>query len=104
MSNSRLEQLLHFYNDDPTDPFILYGLALEYQKIDIRKAEELFDKLVNEYMDYLPTYYQAANLKSQIGKTDEAISLYIKGIELAIHKKDTTTQRELQSALEELTF
>jgi hypothetical protein len=55
-------------------------------------------------MDYLPTYYQAANLKSQIGKTDEAISLYIKGIELAIHKKDTTTQRELQSALEELTF
>ena len=29
--NKRLEGLLEFYKKDPNDPFILYGLALEYK-------------------------------------------------------------------------
>ena len=49
MSNARQEQLLQFHNQDPTDPFILYGLALEYQKSDNKKAEELFDKLLTDH-------------------------------------------------------
>jgi tetratricopeptide (TPR) repeat protein len=104
MTISRLEQLLQFHQEDPSDPFILYGLALEYLKSDESKGEEYFDKLLRSFPEYLPTYYHAAKLKATVGKWDEAITTYEKGIQLAIAQKDKATQRELKSALDELMF
>lgn len=104
MAMSRLEQLLQFHLEDPSDPFILYGLALEYLKSDESTGEEYFDKLLRDFPDYLPTYYHAAKLKATIGKWDEAIAIYEKGIQLAISQQDKATHRELKSAYEELLF
>jgi hypothetical protein len=96
MTTTRLEQLLRFREEDPKDPFPLYALALEYQKIDVIKCESSFDTLLTAFPDYLPTYYHAAKLKATLNKVDD--------IELAIHQQDKSTQRELQAAYEELIF
>jgi len=104
MTTTRLEHLIRFYEEDPGDPFSLYGLALEYLKIDLSKSEAYFDKLLTDFHHYLPAYYHAAKLKASIGKKDEAIDIYKKGIQLAIDQQNKATQRELQSAYEELTF
>jgi tetratricopeptide (TPR) repeat protein len=104
MDNQRLEQLIAFYEQDPNDPFTLYGLALEYLKVDVNKSEECFDTLLATFPDYLPTYYHAAKLKVTLGNHQVAIDIYKKGITLAAKMKDTSTQRELMSAYEELLF
>jgi tetratricopeptide (TPR) repeat protein len=104
MTTTRLEQLIRFYEEDPSDPFTLYGLALEYLKIDTSKSEAYFDKLLTDFQQYLPTYYHAAKLKATIGKKDEAIDIYEKGIQVAIAQEDKATHRELKSAYEEFLF
>jgi hypothetical protein len=98
---TRLEQLQQFVNDDPNDPFNLYALALEFTKSDANKAEGMFKKLLSEHKDYLPTYYQAANLFESNGKHDLAIATLHNGIALARSLNEMKTLRELQSMLDE---
>jgi len=104
MSASRLEQLLQYYRDEPGDPFILYALALEYQKSDLKKAKSFFEKLLNEHAHYVPAYYHAAKLYQELQERDKAESTYEKGIVMAKMQNDFQTLRELQSALDELRF
>jgi tetratricopeptide (TPR) repeat protein len=104
MNQNRLEQLIKFYEEDPNDPFIVYGLALEYQKSDIKKSEQLFDTLLTNFQEYLPSYYHAAKLKATLGNGELALSIYKKGIALAKKQKDATTERELLAAYNELIF
>jgi tetratricopeptide (TPR) repeat protein len=101
MEETRLEQLIKFYNEDPNDPFIIYGLALEYLKTDVKKSEDLFNKLITNFPDYLPAYYQTAKLKQELGSTEQALTIYKKGIELAAQQNDSATKRELQAAHDE---
>lgn len=104
MNQNRLEQLIKFHEEDPNDPFLLYGLALEYQKSDVKKSEELFDTLLTGFPDYLPSYYHAAKLKAALGKGELALTIFKSGIALARKQNDMTTARELQSAYDELMF
>ncbi|HEY0744355.1 MAG TPA: tetratricopeptide repeat protein [Chryseosolibacter sp.] len=102
--STRLDILLKFYDDDPNDPFNIYALAIEYQKSDLPKARQYFEKLLNEYPHYIPTYYHAAKLYQETGDTDRAINTYEKGIEVAKSQNDTKAARELKSAYDELMF
>lgn len=104
MDQNRIAQLTRFHEEDPTDPFILYGLALEYQKTDMKKSEDFFDKLLADFPEYLPTYYHAAKQKAALGKSDQAIQIFNSGIALAQKQHEAATARELQSALDELKF
>jgi tetratricopeptide (TPR) repeat protein len=103
MSN-RLELLQQFYNEDPHDPFNIYGLALEYLKTDLLKSRELFEKLLTSHREYIPTYYHAAKLYAELDDRDRAISVYRDGIEQAKRLQDQKALRELQSAYNELVF
>jgi Tfp pilus assembly protein PilF len=104
MSSERLNLLHKFYEEDPSDPFNLYALALEYLNTDIAKAEQFFQILLDKHKDYLPTYYHAARLFQDKGEKDKAISVYENGILLARTCGDRKAQRELQSAYDELMF
>src|SRR5688572_26342778 len=104
MAETRLQQLIQFYKDDPNDPFNIYGLALEYQKTDIKQSERYFDQLLNNFPDYLPTYYHAAKLKSSLKLNEDAINIYKRGIYLAKKLNEPKAQQELQSAYNELMF
>jgi tetratricopeptide (TPR) repeat protein len=101
---SRLEQLEQFYREDPHDPFNLYGLALEYLKIEPARAKELFEILLDRHADYIPTYYHAAKLFIDMNERERAIEIYEKGIERARSSNADKALRELRSAYDELMF
>lgn len=98
---TRLEHLQQFVDDDPDDPFNLYALALEFLKHDVKKAEEIFTKLLSDHPNYLPTYYQAADLFESIGRHELALETLRKGIALATNGKEMKTRSELQTMLDE---
>lgn len=104
MSEQRLKTLLKFYEEDPNDPFNLYGLALEYQKSDLQKSDELFSKLLQDFPDYVPSYYHAAKLKIELKQHEAALSIYKKGIEVAKQQNEKKAEQELRSAYDELLF
>jgi Tfp pilus assembly protein PilF len=104
MENSRLSQLIQFYQDEPTDPFNIYALAIEYLKTDSRLAKSHFEILLKEHANYLPTYYHAAKLYQDLSLREMAIRVYEKGIDVAKAQKEMKALRELQSAYDELMF
>jgi len=104
MSDSRLSQLQEFYDQDPSDPFNLYALALETSKTNPANAIVQFETLMTQHPDYLPTYYHAAKLYVRLERNEQAIDVYKKGIALAQQTGNTKTARELKSALDELEF
>jgi tetratricopeptide (TPR) repeat protein len=100
--STRLVQLEEFYREDPNDPFNLYALALEYQKINIEKSTELFNELLARHEDYIPAYYHAAQLYLSLNNTEHAIAILEKGIPKARAKNETKAANELQILLDEL--
>lgn len=106
MANERLERLLKYYSENPNDPFIIYGLALEYRKSGQQKeAWQYFKILLINHPDYLPTYYQAAEFAAEeLGHLEEARQIYQTGLEKCRKQGDNFAQRELQSAYENFLF
>lgn len=104
MRQTRLEQLLQFLKEEPNDPFLLYAVAMEYSKTDISKALSFYEKLLNEYPDYIATYYHAAKLFAELGDRDKAEHTFITGIEKAKSQQEALALRELQNAYNEFLF
>lgn len=100
MNSERIKLLEQYLEDDPTDPFNLYALALEYQKQNPAKAGKLFELLLDEHPDYLPTYYIAGNFYADQAQTQKALDVLRRGMVLAKSKGQNTTTRELQSAID----
>lgn len=99
---NRLQLLQDFYEQDPNDPFNLYGLALEYQKHDIQKSKELYDLLLKEFPDYLATYYMSAKLYEELELEEDAVTIYKKGIGIAQQQNNSKIENELKVALTNL--
>lgn len=104
MSKNRLQTLITFYEEEPSDPFNLYALALEYRKHDLHKSNELFDKLLTDFPQYVPSYYHAAQLKTELKQTEAALEIYQKGMTIARQQNEKKAEQELRSALNELMF
>lgn len=96
MKTTFLEKLLVFYEENPNDPFNLYALALEYQKHNASKASKLYEELLAEHPEYLPTYYHAAQFFANSEESEKAEAIFKTGIELA--KKQQNTKAELELA------
>ncbi|MFM9840798.1 MAG: tetratricopeptide repeat protein [Cyclobacteriaceae bacterium] len=103
MNSERIKTLEQWIEEDPSDPFNKYGLAMELILNKPERAALLFDELLTQHSDYLPTYYIAAQFFSQ-SNSDKAIAILEAGIELAKKQKNEKTLRELRSALDELRF
>ena len=101
---TRIQQLEQFVNEDPTDPFNLYALALEYQKIDADKAIDIFNRLVDEHANYIPTYYHLGKLYQESAEKEKALRVFDQGIEAASIQNDLKALRELKVARQELLF
>jgi tetratricopeptide (TPR) repeat protein len=100
--SERIQTLKKFLEDDPSDSFTLYALALEYVKIDPQKAMDTFHLLVADHREYLPTYYQLGKLYESLGQQENAAMTYEKGILIARKQNDLKTLHELASAKEEM--
>jgi tetratricopeptide (TPR) repeat protein len=104
MSAARLDMLLQYYREDPSDPFNGYALAMEYMNSDVEEARRYFEILLNSHPTYLPTYYHAAKLYQETGDREKATEVFEQGIALARQQSNTKALRELQSAYNEFTF
>jgi tetratricopeptide (TPR) repeat protein len=105
MSNlNRIEQLLKFVDEEPSNPFNLYALALEYQNVDIKNAALYYDKLLIEHESYIPTYYHAAAFYAENRSIDRAKQIYEKGIRLSKEQNKAHALKELQNAYQNFLF
>jgi tetratricopeptide (TPR) repeat protein len=101
---SRIDQLKQFAQEDPKDPFNKYALALEYQKTEAKMALEIFEQLVIDHRDYVPTYYHLGKLYQEYGRTRDALQVFDTGISEARKQNDTKAMNELQTAYREAQF
>ena len=103
MKNDELfEQLNVFYEEDPTDPFNVYSLALAYVERDLNQALRLFDELLHKHKEYLPTYYHAAQVLVALEQNEKALGVLEAGIALANRQQNTKTLRELRASKQAL--
>ncbi len=101
----RLQTLLDWLEKTPDDPFLHFGVAMEYLSMDdSRMALEKMEHIYHTFPDYLANYYQLAKHYESMDNNEKAIEVYEKGIALALKLKENKTAGELRSALEELTF
>jgi Tfp pilus assembly protein PilF len=95
----RLEQLIQMYNEDPSDSFIRFALAKEYEKQGkLDKALKYYTELVKDHPEYTGTYYHLAKLYEQIEEFEKAKETYEKGIKMAEDEGDDLSSRELKEA------
>jgi hypothetical protein len=99
---SRLELLKKYADEDPADPFLLYGLAMETRKRKPAEAMTLFRRLRLEHPDYLPMYYQAAVLAYELSDAGECLALIEEGIAIGRAQKDAKTVAELEALGEQV--
>ena len=96
---TRLQQLLAFYEDDPTDAFTIYALATEYRAQEPERAWEYYQKLLTEHPDYVGTYYHAGKLLEHFDKKNEAEKVYRTGLTVARKAGQQHAASELLQAL-----
>jgi len=101
MTETRIHLLKSFIEEDPSDPFNFYVLALEYVKIGMHlEAHQLYDRLLASHPDYLPVYYHFGQLLEQTNQQQKAIEIYIAGERVAKVQSNIKTMNELRSARE----
>ena len=100
MTKSRKEQIEEMLADEPNDPFLRYGLAMEHASAgDEATAVRFFQELLQVAPDYVPAYVQAGQLCARLDREDDAKALYRTGIEVARKKGDHHAAGEMEGFL-----
>lgn len=97
----KIQQLTDLYRHHPSDPFIWFALAKEYEKV-LRETEALqwYEKLYKERPDYVGTYYHWGKLLEKQKQTEAAAEVYNIGKRMAQEHRDFHAKAELEAALE----
>ena len=104
MSNTRIEQLKKFLEQNPNDSFVLYALATEYVNLsDDDTALDYFTRILSHDPDYTGVYYHLGKLFQREDKNDLAKQAFQEGMKRTFGK-DQHAHSELQEALNQLLF
>jgi tetratricopeptide (TPR) repeat protein len=99
----RLTLLTQFLEQNPSDAFARYGLAMEYSRLgQIESALEQFNKLIELHPDYTNGYFMAAQTLERAGRTSEARKMLQDGIAAAQRTGNRHALSEMSGMLEEL--
>jgi tetratricopeptide (TPR) repeat protein len=99
----RLTMLTEFLEQNPSDAFARYGLAMEYSKAgNSEQALAEFGKLLQLHPDYTNGYFMAAQTLERAGRTGEAKKMLESGIEAAKRTGNKHALSEMSGMLEEL--
>ena len=97
---SRVDEIKKMLKSDPTDSFLSYALALEYEKAEQPKeAIDIIEALIKNDPNYLGAYYKLGQLYEAKDELDKAQKIYQVGIKLATEKQDNKAKGELEEAL-----
>lgn len=103
MEMDRMQKLREWLQASPADSFLQHALAMEHLRMgELEEACRLFEKLLKENPAYIGSYYQLAALLQSMGKKEEAIEWYERGIKAAAAAGDRKALGELRSAYDEL--
>lgn len=100
---SRKQQIEEMLAEDPNDPFLRYGLAMEY--VSAGQDEEAvccFEELLRVAPDYVPGFMQAGRTLARLNRIEEARSIFQAGIAAARQKGDLHAAEEMAGFLEGL--
>ncbi len=101
MATNRLDILKQMVEQDPSNTFARYGLAMEYAKSqEFAAAVAEFRGLLTQDANYAAAYYHGGQALEKLGELEQARDLYEKGIEATTRKGDAHTRAELQAALD----
>src|SRR5277367_1183311 len=100
MENARLDILKNMLEQDPSNSFARYGLAMEYVKEEsLEAAVSEFRSLIEVNPNYVAAYYHGGQALEKLGRTDQAKMIYQQGIEASTRNGDVHTRAEIEAAL-----
>ena len=98
--NTRLEKLQEMEKQKPADAFIKFAIAQEFVGMQHdEQAAEVFNLLLKNFPQYLPTYYQLGKLFERKEDLPSAMDIYRRGIIIAKAANDLKTAGELSEAI-----
>lgn len=102
---NNISRLAKNIQQDPSDTFSKFALALELLKDDrVEKAQLLFEAILKQDPDYLGVYYHLGKLYQRREMYTQAKEMFSYGIQLAEKKNESRTKSELSEALIQLQF
>jgi cytochrome c-type biogenesis protein CcmH/NrfG len=100
---SRRQQIQEMLAEDPGDPFLRYGLAMDYAGArEYEPAARCFEELLRDSPDYVPGYLQAAKVLRELNRDDEARAVARAGVLAARRKGEEHAAGELEAFLDDL--
>ena len=100
MNKDRVDALKNMLNEDPNDPFALYGLALEYKSVgDLDAAQPLLEKSIQIDPKQIFAYYQLAEVLIGNDEIELAMDTLQRGIQVAQEANDVKAINELEALL-----
>lgn len=100
---NRLAMLIEFLEQNPSDAFARYGLAMEHSRLGQTEAAlEQFNRLLQLHPDYTNGYFMAAQALERAGRTGEAKKMLENGIAAAQRTGNRHALSEMSGMLEEL--
>ncbi len=102
---NNISRLAKNIQQDPSDTFSKFALALELLKDDrVEKAQLLFEAILKQDPDYLGVYYHLGKLYQRREMYTRAKEMFSNGIRVAEKKNESRTKSELSEALIQLQF
>ena len=102
-TKSRKQQLQEMLAEEPNDPFLHYGLAMEF--ISEGKDDEAcraLQELLRVAPEYVPGYLQAGQVLVRLGRLEEARGVFRSGIATARQQGDHHAADEMEGFLANL--
>ena len=100
---SRREQIESMLQDDPSDTFLRYALAMEYDKEGQHdQALEGFAQLTKGDPPYVPAFFMAGQMLARLDRINESRDFLREGIEQARAQGDTHAAGEMSEFLASL--
>ena len=100
---NRREKLEMMLAASPDDPFLCYALALALAgEGDTSGAIARLEGMLQTNPDYVPAYFQLAQMQAGRGQADLAKPVLTRGIEMARRAGDAHAEGEMRGFLEQL--
>jgi thioredoxin-like negative regulator of GroEL len=97
---TRKQQIEEMLAEDPNDPFLRYGLAMEHVTSgEDEAAVRCFQDLLAVDPSYVPAFMQVSQALIRLGRVAEARSHLSRGIAVARQQKNEHAAEEMQGFL-----
>jgi tetratricopeptide (TPR) repeat protein len=81
MTHDRLQSLTTLLTDEPGDPFLIFAIAKEHEKLqDDAAALGYYEQLRRDSPDYVGLYYHLGKLLERLQNQEAALAAYDQGI------------------------